>query len=257
MSKQRIGDMLPYEFQSEWEGGHNKIGGGAGLAKSTAKESAPKTDGKPGYSKAMQQLRALVLTPAGNTEEQLMVRKWEQPLNYKIYGTMGATTDDEYVEENIDSLMAHLAVLTGLKISKVTDDKNVNMIMLMGNPTAFKSTLSLEAVTYLQNKPNGLYYKDDSTGFTNVVIQLDPQKLRKPVEMWSYMRMLVMRGVGFLGGGVSGNDQSVFYNNISTWKVQKGMNPNDERLIKALYTPQIKSGMSEEELNVILQKMAL
>lgn len=174
---QRMGDLLPFEYQSEKELKNWAQPDTAILTETPANAKAATAQPDKESSTAIpdnkdwKQFVSVALMPGNALNTGRVVRKWEQPIRYKIYGTYGNTGYDQNIADNIAQTFKKLEPLTGLSITNTETDSEVNLFIVIGRPAAFASILPPEAMPYFNKSPaNTCYYTAAANGFTRMVV---------------------------------------------------------------------------------------
>ena len=252
MGTQRVGDMLPFEYQPD-----KAIREATQIADSTnqtAQVNAQKpiktalnsTDDKTLQSLSL--FKSIVLVQNSGLDTRLVVKKWATPIRYKVYGRFGSDkTRSDMVMQKADNLFSQLSQLTGLSIAKAVADSDVNFYIVTEPIATAKGVISPEAMGYLEkmDKTGGEYFTMGEDGFSSMV------ELVRPANLMEVERQ-IMNGLGFTGVA-EGYSHSIFYDH--PYDQPDKIQALDARIIQTFYNPAIKSGMNEQELNDALLKI--
>ena len=260
MTTQRIGDMLPYEYRSAKELKD------AGISTNIIDEDPVRSDRvaavlkpvKVPLGKSAKLFKTIVLVPNNKLDTRLVVKKWHYPVGYKIYGTTNNLANDKSIVRYANRMFARIAQLTGLNIYNAANgNEGVNFTIILGDVNQSQAAgIPDEALPYLREKDGvGLYYETTEQGFTKLIAQIATTKDTQAGAVEAYVRTLLLRALGFLNS--TGNKQSIFYSDVNFWNPDKEINPADAAMIKTLYQPEIRSGMTEQELDQILKDVKL
>jgi hypothetical protein len=253
MGIKRVGDMLPFEYNSVKSINDSiyvidsvKISVENNRQTTTVFDSQNKLAKT--ASKDFDVFKSIVLSPRNLIDPTLVAKKWTFPIRYKIYGRFGAEkAKNELIIKQVDSLFNQLSHLTGLHISKTDVDTLVNFYIVTEAITKTNGIISSEAIDYLKinEKKGGAYFTSNENGFTSMV------ELVRPINLFAVQRQ-IMNGFGFTGSP-EGYINSIFSDvrHTQSEKIQL----LDSRIIKTFYNPAIKTGMTETELNSVLLKM--
>lgn len=247
MSIQRIGNLLPFEYQPVKATSDSIYV--VGSIKTAPKVIAPVSAAKGNKAlKDFDLFKSIVLAPNTLLDTRLVVKKWRAPIRYKIYGRFGAKksrSDSAFVQ--VDSLFAQVARLTGLSISKTDNDSEVNFFIITEGIAKAKGLISAEAMDYLEkkDKEGGEYYTSNENGFATMI------ELVRPATIPAVQRQ-IMNGLGFTGIA-EGYTHSLF--DYRATNLPKKIQALDARIISTLYNPAIQWGMTESELDDTLLKI--
>ena len=170
------------------------------------------------------------------------VSKWAIPIRYQIYGDTAA-----YIVKEIDSTFASLKKLTNLDIQKTKDSDEANFIIVLGIKEKVEAltskidqrTTGISGFSYKRNKANEIY-RMEQVYFT--------EKISDRLTLRSSIKRNLTKSFGFFTETPL-IATSLFYskNNL---KVK--LDEFDSHIISALYHPEIKSGMTKDEVDKIL-----
>ena len=266
LGNQRVGDLLPFEYQSAIEL-KKGFAPDTVLVKPSQKANAPLADkiSRQNLSEAernFQIFKKLVLVPDNPINNQLVVKKWQRPINYRLYGTCGNANFDAKIAENVRGLFNRLSVYSGLPMREANPDSAGNFNILIGSLPRFKALLSKEVYNFFKyeeeksrtspgaKKSTG-YFNWFETGFLNMVQLVETKNVGSNSMIWCQIKAQIMNGLGFFGQ-IGGNSNSLFYRGINYWTPEDGVEPFDQLMIKNLYQPKVRSGMTETELDAVL-----
>ncbi len=253
MGTQRIGDLLPFEYQSPKDTEDNRKATHDANVVTKENLMAALHPDVPVYqpkkfNKEVELFKKIVLAPNNLLDPQLVVKKWQTPIFYKVYGTF----DDE-TNLRIDSTFNQLARLTGLQITKVTADSCVNFAIISHRYPEMAKIMRPEVISYFKGNTEAgpAYYFANEKGFSNMI------QLIRPVpgaSTWTVIQKQIVRGMGFVGT-TPDYFKSVFFEEAKAAPIQ--FQTLDARIIKTFYDGQIKSGMTEQQLDDILTRIQL
>lgn len=255
---------------------------------------------------------SIALASSSPGEQAPVVRKWQQPIRYKIYGTSNNADNDKKIGKYVQQLFQKLAPLTGLDISNAKDDSQVNLCLLIGRSTEVSDmTLPQAAQSFsIESEDSHCYYTSAENGYTQMLTYINPDdttllkhkktdnsRMDELVEhlndtgtqeiirgssgsvisvnqsngqpkmviayhqpnaskadiqqnrlqkLWCEMRLMLMKSMGF--NGVTDDSSSLFTNRLSQRLASQKIIPSDARIIKALYNPAVKPGMTEQQV---------
>jgi len=254
LAQQRIGDLLPFEYQSAKEetpiqaptANDNRINKAFGV-----NNGAIASKGLP--EAAAQQLALFKTIVLG--EEYLgsdaAIVKWEEPIYYKVYGSSGMGKYDVTLSGYVDQFFARLATLTGLTIKPATDSL-LNFFIVLGSVDSVKDKLMPEALTYFASNPTHTgYFTHNDAGLTSMTQRVFLDELTLQL-VWLQVRAQILSGLGF-NGTIKSPKRSLFFFEPYYWTPDKPMEAFDEQIIRMLYMPEIKYGMQAPQLDVILK----
>ena len=246
MTMQRVGDLLPFEYQTPFAGRSTLVEPDKPpLERSNKTERSFKLKTKSGPSD-LDFIYDIVLSARNPLDHRLIVKKWQTAISYKVHGSFRQISDTKITE-----IFKDLSTLTGLEITKATDDNPANFLILNGgNPNRFKDVISSEAIKYLQNRDSdGIYYLLSEEGFSYLVVMVGFRNKPSSEEVYSTIKKRIIKGFGFFGTQEK-NENSIFYN--YTNRLPDTIAPYDQKIIKTLYNTNVKSGMSGYELKAVL-----
>ncbi len=263
MGNQRIGDLLPFEYHSasDFEKYVPKSITDTSAAKNAAAINAP-NKGK-ADSKDVKLFKSLVLVTDDPIAGIPVVRKWAQPVNYKIYGSCGNEAYDQTIAGYVSGLFKLITEYAGLQIKEAGVGDAVNFYILMGEPGKYKNIIGADALNYFNTnkalhnteKSTG-YYHWSANGFTDMIQLVDVNAIGQNKAIWNQVKIQLMNGLGFFGS-TSKNSESIFYSGVNDWVPEKGIEAFDQHMIKTLYQPAVRSGMTEHELDIALTNKPL
>lgn len=252
MARQRVGDMLPFDYQPTNE------------LKRVVKLTAPapsvtKKEYKKGPVNKQQELFKSIVLVNDNPLSQSMVRKWDKPVYYKIYGTCGDKDLDQQLADFAKNIFKKVTDNSTLQITNTADDKTVNFFIILNGPAEnYKQLLPADAVNYFaahQQSPG--YYSYNENGFTTMVKLVKMENVVSPINKFSiisYMlRLHILNGLGFFNPA-SPSPGSLFYNGVTVGEPNAKVKAADVNIIKALYRADIKAGMTGQEINDVLTR---
>lgn len=259
MGQQRVGDLLPFDYQSRSE---SKI-----IANATTSTIAVKKDKKKSdeTNKKLALFKSIVLVKDNPLDDEPVIRKWTQPVYYKIYGTCGNKDLDEILINSARSLFKLVADNSSLQIKSTTDDKAVNFfIILNGSAEKYRDVLPADAVSYFARLPQSPgYYTYNESGFTSMVKLvhveniIDSENISESAVKFpiigSMLRQHILNGLGFFNLALY-KQESIFNNDVHLNEAAPQIKAADIDIIKSLYRPDVRSGMSGPELDNILNE---
>jgi hypothetical protein len=269
--RQRIGDLLPFEYQSEAELKNTSANDLAEIKQAEANRilASMKNQKKIPGGQDWNEFKNIVLMPDNATDTEKVVRKWQQPIRYKIYGAFNNKDYHKTITGDIKLMLEKLAPLTGCAITQTDTDSLANLLIVIGQPDEFAGIAPPEALKYFNARnTNSCYYAATENGFTRIMACMAPGRdfsLQNAShndthmndvelqELWSKTRKILMKSLGF--AGQNKNEASLFYSSVNAWIPEDRINPTDTRIIQTLYNPQVKSGMKEQELYTIVKGM--
>lgn len=252
MGQQRVGDLLPFDYQP-----NNELKNSDRIAifnTSTTKKNNKKSQQT---NKQAELFKSIVLVKDSPRENEPVIRKWSQPVYYKIYGTCGNKDLDQRLADFAKAIFKKVADNSSLQIKNVSDDKAVNFfIILNGDADSYKQILPADALSYFaahQQSPG--YYSYNENGFTSMVKLVNVENIGNPVSKFpiiGYMlRQHILNGLGFFNMA-SPYRGSTFYNDVTSDNPDPRYKAADVNIISSLYRADIRSGMTEQELDHIL-----
>lgn len=272
MGVQRMGDLLPFEYQPEGDQSLNHVPP-AQLANTaqpvnTGEVFADNMAGNQKLSPAEKNaliFKRMVLTPVSPINNTLIVKKWQRPVRYKVYGSTGDTVYDASIAADLKRLFTQMTASADFLMQEAVVDSAVNLHILIGKLPDFEATMSAEAMDYFMRdaKRSGYYtYNDD--GFQDMVQLINTERMidgRNIIDaqlVWPQLKAQLLSGLGFFGqlGADRDNKLSIF-NREFNWIPKAGLKPLDKYLIRSLYHPLVKSGMQEAQLDDAIKAMSL
>lgn len=259
LAKQRIGDLLPFEYQSEKELRKTNLDKPEKMDRFVAKigeTPVPLFAAKIGSpsNPDLHLFKAIVLEPANQLTGQSVVRKWSRPIVYKIYGTTGNDKYDKTLAGHLHQFFAKMGDLTAISIKQAVADSAVNFFIFIGDVEDADRLLTVDAKAYFNNhKASTGYYIFDETGYTSMVqrVLLDDLTLQ---IIWPQVRQQILGSLGF-PGTIKSRKKSLFSNDIYYWTPDRPVDEFDAKIIKTLYQPTVKPGMTEQGLNELLKDL--
>jgi hypothetical protein len=265
LANHRIGDLLPFEYQSERELkafkmniDQNAVADQTSLTASVDGKSLSSED------KQLVELKKILLMPNNGIDPTLVVKKWQQPVRYKIYSTSRNQVFDNKVATFVSQTLGKVSNVSGLPIENAVADSLVNLWIIVGDVKPFEYLLLPQAAVFLKQNNNTCYYTSGSNGFNQVVIHLKPGNVRgfngltrsEAVQnILCRIRVLLMKGLGF--NSYVNDEQSLFYPDFNWWGATDKLWSSDEVIIKTLYSSKIKPGMNGNELAKLIQGIKL
>jgi len=252
MGQQRVGDLLPFDYQSP---GKPQTIATAEINTTLTKKDRKKSDQ---VNKQLALFKSIVLVKDNPLDDELVIRKWTQPVYYKIYGTCGRKKLDILLANSVKSLFKMVADVSSLQIKSTDDDKAVNFfIILNGSADGYRDILPADAVTYLAGHPQSPgYYAYNEDGFTSMVKFVDLKSIGDPVIKFpflgSMLRQHILNGLGFFNLAAY-KKESIFNNDVNLNQADPKTKAADINIIRSLYRADIKSGMTEQELDNIIK----
>ena len=196
------------------------------------------------------QAEEVILARENPVSDRLVVKRWHQPVHYKVYGSF-APVDDSAVAKNINEFCTQLSKIIGLEVSKAEHDSVANFFIIVGDLEAFRAKIPSEAYNYF--KPitsSGYYYNSSDSGFTWAAGFINTESLTTYEKVRPVVQQLILKGLGFFGHL---NDKgSLFYSGRAP--LPTGINNADAEIMETLYNDSIRSGMSKAELEATLIK---
>lgn len=258
LGTQRIGDLLPFEYQSEKEQKKMLLPDTKPSKSLLTVSNISKSSIAPG-NKEWGLFRSIVLMPVIGLDTTPVAEKWQQPIHYKIYSSLGATPSNKTLTHYIQQTFNQLSSLTACKTISETADSLVNFRIIIGKPTEFSGILPPDVIKYISNgKTNTCYYTVTENGFKQMVVYVDPGKSKNPNHqqfqtLWCSVKLLMMKCWGF--PGLNNDQYSLFCDQYSEWIPGSAIQSSDMRIIKALYNPDVKPGMNEQEMYTAIGKI--
>jgi len=332
--RQRIGDLLPFEYQSEKELKRQSAGKIATVREdSTLRETSKDKENTiiipPNKvvipdNRDWKQFTSIVLMPNNGSDSSLVVKKWQQPVRYKIYSRFNNKEYDKILKGYINQTLNKVAGIANCDITQTKADSLVNLYIIIGAPNEFADILPSDAAQYFNaNSTNSCYYAATGNGFARMIACINPGngfslqdkaigdpankkagvpaivqnedakaafkgvsagKANKRVmvvangsmtlvpdnmavkksfygkednqqfqQLWFQARQILLKSFGFAGS--TDNPKSLFDSSYNKWKPEDKINPADVRIIKALYSKEVKSGMHEQEVYATVKDM--
>lgn len=265
MSHQRMGDALPFEYQSKAE---QKILRKA-LAEDTKKQGLNKPlavmpvagkqpeaiamPPKVADSPKMKLFKSIVLIRNSKMDSSIVVKKWQQAIRYKVYGTTGNGENDQWLSRNIGRFFDRIAEATKLKIIQTQNDVDANFQIILGDAANHTNVVHQQAVEQLSGGQSaGLYFTTGDKRFTKNIVQVNPEPGDPVLTIWGYTRSVLLRALGFFNP-LGTYPQSMFYNGANSWVPEHGIDAFDGAIIKSLYRPNVTSGMTEQQLDAVFK----
>lgn len=253
MGQQRVGDLLPFDYQplGNLESRTNAITSNIVIKKDKKKDDQS--------SKQLALFKSIVLVKDNPLNTEPVIRKWDQPVYYKFYGTCGNKRLDELLESSAQSIFKMVTDNSSLQIKRTADDKAVNFfIILNGSANNYQNILPADAVSYCADHPQSAgYYSYNENGFTSMVKLIDLKSIGDSIRefpVFGYtLRQHILNGLGFFNLA-SYKRESIFHNDVHLNKADSQTKASDLNIIEMLYRPDIKSGMTEQDLDNILNK---
>lgn len=179
--RQRIGDLLPFEYQSEKElkglSAHDLADikqaesermFAAALANKKAREAIPANEW-------WNEFGNIVLQPNNVSDTQKVVRKWQQPIRYKIYGAFNNKNYDAAITDAIRRMLEKMALLAGCEVTQTNTDSLANLLIVIGKPDEFAGIMPVKALQdFGVNRTNTCYYAATPNGLSRVIACIDP-----------------------------------------------------------------------------------
>jgi len=240
MAAQRVGDMLPFEYVFSPDNPSQ-------YSVTKIKDDQVKGQKAKRLPYDLLIMKPIFLTINNKSDQRLVIKKWQTPINYKVFGNLGAYTD-----KKIDSFFQQLAQLTGIQITETKVDSEVNFYILAdGNPNKFTTILTPEAIEYLKRPgSDGSYYTTTDEGFESMVQMIGLNQQPPDEIVWSMVQKKIMKGLGFFGV-TEDKANSIFYRRLNV--VPDSLSDFDTKVIRILYHPSVKSGMTEKNFDEVLK----
>lgn len=244
MSAERVGDLLPYDYVP----GSVKQEANDGINLHLPKSGKPAA-GSPGLTAEAKLIRSIVLTPENPIDQRMVVKKWQSPVRYRIYGSF-AKERDEMIADDIRRFCIRLSRVTGLDIKQAAGDSLANFVIVAGNPEKYRQFLSSEALSYAKNlRSSGFYYTASEEGITSVTQFIKLSDIPEDNQIWPTVQKLMLKGFGFFNN-INGYKRSLFNDGISF--LPKEIQVFDTQIIRALYNSSVRSGMSAQQFETTL-----
>lgn len=273
LGDQRLGDLLPFEYQSRREMEHitSRIKPETLLKNKTVNESATFADNIPDTKdltpaqKKVMIFKNMVLTQANPIDTVKIVKRWQRPIFYRVYGTTGSKGHDAVIANNLSDLFRSMSAHSKFPMQEATADSAVNLQILIGKPSDFKQMLSPDALTFFQKDSTRTgYYTYSDNGFESMVQlvntgnSLDNISIADRSLLWPQIRIQLLVGLGFFGqlGYDKDNRRSIFNRDVYQFP-NKVFQPLDQYLIRSLYHPAVKSNMQATDLDEAIKTMNL
>ncbi|QKJ29674.1 carboxypeptidase-like regulatory domain-containing protein [Mucilaginibacter mali] len=270
ISTQRMGDLLPFEYQPAAER-DRKPAEQIAKAQGPADENATYADYLPAGKKLTPAekdamiFKRMVLTPLSPINNTMVVKRWQRPIRYKVYGSTGSKSYDKAIAANLKGLFSQMTASADFLMEEAAADSAVNLSILIGKLPDFKDQISIEAMDYFnRDMDRSGYFTYAEDGFKNMVQLINTDRLINGANIvrtemvWPQLKYQLMAGLGFFGklGYARENGHSIFNPEFS-WLPYNGFKPFDKYLIRSLYHPLVKAGMQEAELDEAIKAMSL
>jgi len=178
--------------------------------------------------------------------------KWNQPIRIWVDHQVG----DQDLHQELAQLHAqHLANITGLSIEFVTNQSQANIIWVYTRESRWikdaKSTLNLQSTQHLQTAICTAGYKTDSSGHivsAGIVIPVDLARSRG--KLLACVVEEITQALGLP------NDSEHAYPSIfNDHTPEELLAPLDVVLLKLLYEPDLKAGMTLSEVKPVVKRL--
>ena len=175
-----------------------------------------------------------------------VIKKWVTPIRYKIAGST-----EEYMVKEVDSTFSQLKALTGLDISKTTDDDEANFLILFGKVNDFAEAIpAISAKNF--NQFGGYYYRFNGKGEIYKAISLiTTENYSSHQDVRHVLRKGIVRQLGFFKP-LETKPNSLFYSQNNN---MLKFNSYDSALIRLLYSPRFTPGMNLPQVEEVLSKI--
>ncbi|WP_311951726.1 DUF2927 domain-containing protein [Mucilaginibacter terrae] len=250
LSNQRIGDLLPFEYQPQ-----NKIINKADtnddqinavfdnekVAETIKSVSINK-------SKSLKLFKSIVLGKGYVANDLQFVRKWQRPVYYKIYGDLNDTSSNNALQYNIRQFFKRLAGVSGLTIQSATSDSLANFSIVLGDIKKYYDVIADDARAYFTaNKSSTGYSNYNPNGISRTVQRIAVDGFTYQLT-WVKVRSQILNGLGFMGK-VNAPAKSLFYEGVYSWSPGKPFEDFDDEIIKSLYSNAVRTGMEDADLD--------
>lgn len=169
------------------------------------------------------------------------VYKWEKPISYKIYGDTS-----EYLVKEVDSFFNLIKKITGLDIQKVGINSKENFAIIFGAKLdgfkKFEGSPSENPFSYL-------IVWTSNYDFMKASISLNTKKLGSNTNIKNAFKKIIFKCLGFEKDSKLA-PESAFNLKSNSNKITDF----DIHIIAALYNKAIKSGMTKDEVDKILNQ---
>lgn len=174
--------------------------------------------------------------------EYAVISKWVIPIRYKIAGET-----EPWLIKDIDSTFSLLKTLTGLDIKKTEDDTEANVLFGIGEKgTAF---LSPNMAKYFTAYGGTSYKTNRNFEIYRVENFVNADRYKSKADLRAVIKKHIVKSLGFF----QSTDQvpnSIFYSRNNN---KQKLDSFDSHIIKTLYLPSIKPGMTKDDVDKILQ----
>lgn len=178
-----------------------------------------------------------------------ITRRWQTDMKVYIEGTPTAENLSEFqkVRSEINALATN-----GFSVEVVTEKSQSNVTMYFGNAYDFSSLYpSLEGVAKANLRTFAVWW-NSSNDINRSVIFIDTQ-VASAAQQKSWVRGMLAGALG-LGQISPLYPESIFYSRANT---NSAFTPMDKDLIRLLYHPEMRIGLSEEEVGPVLESILL
>jgi|GEM_PF-748701 len=250
---QRIGDLLPFEYQPPENEVKKQQDNDMLVNAVFDDERVANAVGSITIAgdKELKRFKDIVLGKGYLPNDLQFVRKWQQPIYYKVYGSMNDSTSNNSLQHNINSFFKNIADVTGLTIEQKQVDSLVNFAIILGNVKKYYAVINEDAREYFNSHKNGTGYSNyspDGYSRTAQKIAVDGFTLQLT---WLHARSQILNGLGFIGK--VNIPRSIFYDGMNYWTPNKPFEQFDTDVIKTLYNSKIITGMQDADLDAVLK----
>tara|TARA_Y100000034_G_scaffold105927_1_gene134149 strand:- start:504278 stop:504850 length:573 start_codon:yes stop_codon:yes gene_type:complete len=182
-----------------------------------------------------------------------MLIKWENrdTLRYFINGDLRFISKKRLAE-----FISNVEELTGMQLVATKTQKEGDIKVFFGPIEDYIKDFNIPIKKFLAN-PNfdHFFYRnnDDKGRLSNASFCIVPDKTNSYDRGTLNFKRLFLRSIGMMG--YLNSRRSIFYANANP--PSPSFSRKDKRLVKLLYSPEIKAGMNEFDLNKVLFEMDL
>ena len=185
------------------------------------------------------------------------IRKWSKPINYFFIHRVG----DQALHEQLSTLhLAHLSAITGLTIQPAPNRPSANLLIVFSTEDNLQKELLADFGVQLQQQRRELFH--NSVCLASFTTASNHEIIRAivliPVDRARAHAKLVECIVEELTQvlGLPNDSDKVFPSIFNDKSVNSLLTGLDQLLLKMLYDPRVKAGMTETEAMPVLRKIA-
>ena len=177
--------------------------------------------------------------------------KWQQPIRFSVIGTVADV-------DQVDALMAHLARLTGLEIEPVGESDANFVVLLLDDRekrAASRAFEDADSRAFFDSFVSAIFdcgaiadWSDDAPEITKALVYLHG-------ELEGLYRRLCFHEEISQSLGLFNDDPSVrpsIFNDDDEFAL---LTRHDEYLLRILYDPRLRSGMTAEEAMPVVERI--